>query len=108
MHRAITTKQLAERWSCSISTITRMLKAGALDGFRLTHTRGRGGSWRIKLSEVERFEAEGARGKPVQCRRSIDRLPLPRPMVGKEITDEMIERMAAPRPRGRRRKRVSE
>lgn len=50
----LTVAEVAERWRVAILTVRRMIGDGRVRGVRI------GKQWRIRLSEVERVEAEGA------------------------------------------------
>ena len=51
--------QIAERWRLDPATIRAMLRDGILKGFKVG-TGGPRANWRVLLSEVERYEREGA------------------------------------------------
>src|SRR3990167_3095832 len=51
--RLYSPETLAEHWDCSVSHIKKMLRSGALRGFKI------GTMWRIAAAEVERFECQG-------------------------------------------------
>ena len=54
MPNILTAPELAERWRCGTDSIYRLVKAGKLKAFKI------GTDYRIKESEVERYENGGA------------------------------------------------
>lgn len=55
----VTPEQVAQRWGVSTKCVRDMLCSGSLAGFK-TGTGGPKSQWRILVSEIERYEREGA------------------------------------------------
>ena len=54
-----TPEQVGERWGTSAGNVRAMLRAGTLKGFKVG-TASEKAQWRVLMSEVERYEREGA------------------------------------------------
>ena len=48
-----TAPELAKRWKCSTDSVYRLIKSGKLKAFRI------GQDYRIRESEIEKYEEEG-------------------------------------------------
>lgn len=55
----MTPEQVAKRWGVCPRTVRQMLNDGTLHGFKCG-TGGPKAQWRVLVSEVERYESEGA------------------------------------------------
>lgn len=55
----MTPEQVAKRWQIDPRTVRKMLRDGLLKGFK-TGTASNRAQWRVLVSEVERYESEGA------------------------------------------------